>query len=62
MFIESEKQSFSLDKSLGNVLFIHWSCLVLKSLYALLKYFGCVVLVFVLEDSSAGNDLLFTVL
>lgn len=39
MFIESEKQPFSLDKSLGNVLFIHWSCLVLKSLYALLKYF-----------------------
>lgn len=33
-----------------------------RGLFASLKYLCCIVLVFVLEDSSAGSDLFFTVL
>lgn len=47
---------------MGNVNFYPLVMPCLKSLYAFLKYFGCIGLVFVLEDSSAGSDLFFTVL
>lgn len=59
-FVDSEEQPFT-GHDLNNV---HFSSLVMHCLkkFASLKYFGYIVLVFILEALSAESDLFFNVL